>query len=370
MSRLIFKILTLASLLLGLPLLGLIIAGAPVEPYLAFPPENGNVRHATFSWIAFILFTVCIAGMLIPFLGRILKVFAQKQGRCKHRPYPWWGWLGVLMGLMFWLLAWTRFSWFKPFQLHTFTPLWLSFIVVMNGLSYRRSGRCLMLNRPLFFLSLFPASAAFWWFFEYLNRFVENWSYVQVPPDGWAYFWRATVSFSTVLAAVLSAQEWITEMEWVRRGFRDWFALELQRPRAWTYLVFAAACLGLLSIGVWPNALFWLLWVSPLLILCSFQVALGEKTLFSGVAAGDWRVVVASAAGALFCGWFWEMWNYWSLAKWTYHVPFVQRFQVFEMPLLGYAGYLPFGLECAVIGDLLERVLREKGYHRSHSTEE
>jgi len=54
---------------------------------------------------------------------------------------------------------------------------------------------------------------------------------------------------------------------------------------------------------------------------------------------------------------FWELWNWGSLAKWTYSVPYVQRFQLFEMPLLGYAGYLPFGLECALVMDLVARVL-------------
>jgi hypothetical protein len=52
------------------------------------------------------------------------------------------------------------------------------------------------------------------------------------------------------------------------------------------------------------------------------------------------------------------MWNFYSLAKWVYHVPFVQRFHVFEMPILGYAGYLPFGLECSVVAEM---VLKEKG---------
>jgi hypothetical protein len=47
------------------------------------------------------------------------------------------------------------------------------------------------------------------------------------------------------------------------------------------------------------------------------------------------------------------MWNTYSLARWTYSVPLVHRFQIFEMPLLGYAGYLPFGLECVVAGELL-----------------
>jgi hypothetical protein len=34
----------------------------------------------------------------------------------------------------------------------------------------------------------------------------------------------------------------------------------------------------------------------------------------------------------------------------------VHRYQIFEMPLLGYAGYLPFGLQCAVVGSLLEKM--------------
>ena len=30
-------------------------------------------------------------------------------------------------------MAWTRFEWFAPFQEHTFTPLWLAYIVVVNA---------------------------------------------------------------------------------------------------------------------------------------------------------------------------------------------------------------------------------------------
>ena len=59
-----------------------------------------------------------------------------------------------------------------------------------------------------------------------------------------------------------------------------------------------------------------------------------------------------------FCGGCWEMWNYYSLARWEYSISFVHKFQIFEMPLLGYAGYLPFGLECTVIGDLMERWMK------------
>jgi hypothetical protein len=53
------------------------------------------------------------------------------------------------------------------------------------------------------------------------------------------------------------------------------------------------------------------------------------------------------------------MWNYFSLAKWEYSIPLVHRFEVFEMPLLGYAGYLPFGLECLVIGHMIGQLFSE-----------
>jgi hypothetical protein len=62
------------------------------------------------------------------------------------------------------------------------------------------------------------------------------------------------------------------------------------------------------------------------------------------------------ALAALFCGFFWELWNVGSLAHWQYSIPFVQRFHLFEMPLLGYAGYLPFGLACLAAADILYRL--------------
>ena len=41
---------------------------------------------------------------------------------------------------------------------------------------------------------------------------------------------------------------------------------------------------------------------------------------------------------------FWEMWNFYSLPKWTYVIPYVGFWKVFEMPLLGYLGYPFFGI--------------------------
>jgi hypothetical protein len=92
--------------------------------------------------------------------------------------------------------------------------------------------------------------------------------------------------------------------------------------------------------------------VAPLLLITSLQAVAGEETMFSCIARGDWRPLWLPALAALVCGFFWEMWNYKSLSHWEYAIPFVNQFKIFEMPLLGYAGYLPFGLECMAVMQL------------------
>jgi hypothetical protein len=68
---------------------------------------------------------------------------------------------------------------------------------------------------------------------------------------------------------------------------------------------------------------------------------------------GDWRLAAALALGALVCGFFWELWNFYSYPKWTYHTPGVDFLHVFEMPLLGFLGYPPFGLELYALAHLI-----------------
>jgi len=344
-------------LLVGLPLAGVGLAGHDLRTYLEFPPLTRHVAHAGFSWLAF-LGVAAIAVLAAGLLAWGLRHGHGRAGGQSHdrarASLPWWGWLGLLLGLGTWVLAWTRFPWFQPFQRHTFTPLWFSYILVVNALCWWRSGRCRLTDQPGAFAMLFPASAVFWWFFEYLNRFVQNWYYLGVEGFGpAAYVLLATVSFSTVLPAVLSTRDLLLTWPALGEGLRAGAPVRLgwARPAAVAALVLAGA--GLALVGVWPSALFGLLWVSPFLIAGALQVLWGRCRLLEGLATGDWRDVVAGPLAGLLCGGFWEMWNVLSLAKWEYAVPFVDRFHLFEMPVLGYSGYLPFGLECLVLGDLV-----------------
>jgi hypothetical protein len=119
----------------------------------------------------------------------------------------------------------------------------------------------------------------------------------------------------------------------------------------------AAGAAALAAIGHAPEALFAMLWLAPPLMLFGLARLVVGESLLDSLAAGDWRPLLQPALAALACGFFWELWNWGSLAKWHYSIPYVQVLHVFEMPLLGYAGYLPFGVACALTVDLLSRAL-------------
>ena len=345
-----------AALVWAVPLAGLALAGRSLAPYLAFPPRTAQVTHAPFSWSVFALLSV----PLIAALGSYGVAVVRARPGARRRPvarFPWWGWLGLALLAAGWLAAWSDTLVPSAWRRESFTVLWLGYIVAMNALVFRQTGRSLITHRRRWFLFLFPASGLFWWSFEYLNRFVGNWYYVGVEARGdWEYFLQATPPFCTVLPAVASTWDWLRQSPRL-----DALALPSVNggaPLAW--LALAAGLLGLAGIGLWPDALFSLLWLAPLLILGGLQKLVVGETLFAPLVRGDWRLILQPALAALVCGLLWELWNFGSLAKWHYGIPYVERFRLFEMPLLGYAGYLPFGVECALVMDLVARAVEHR----------
>ena len=342
------------ALVILLPLAGAAAAGKPLSAYLQFPPKTFPTTHAPFSLPVFLGLALLVLATTAPPLRRLFAFRGDPGSRAPLRPFPWWGWVGAAGGVAAWVLAWGRFPFLGALQAHTFTPLWVSYIAVVNALAVRRTGACLLLSRTRRFLLLFPVSAGFWWCFEYLNRFVGNWHYVGSAGFGaMEYFLFATLPFSTVLPAVLSTRELLLSFPRIEGAFRHWHTVPLKSPRAVAGAALLLACAGLLAVGIVPDVVFPLVWVSPPLILVSLAALRGEPHALSGIAGGDWRPFVASSLASLACGFFWEMWNFWSLAKWAYSIPYVDALHVFEMPFLGYAGYLPFGVLCAEVGDRL-----------------
>jgi len=353
-KRRTLKFFLLLAVLVILPLLGVTLAGKPLAQYLEFPPLTRYVEHPDFSWPVFLVLAMLVGAITGPFIARIIiPPKPVRSSSVELHPFPWWGYLGIGALAIAWVLAWTRFPWFQPLQPFTFSPLWFGYIIIINALTFRRTGHCMMLDRPAYFLALFPLSAVFWWYFEYLNRFVQNWYYMGISefsPVEYALY--ATLPFSTVLPAVLGTKEWLESFTRLTAPLRNLWPLQIRHPSRFSWFALLLGGAGLSGLGVWPDYMFAFLWIAPLLVMIAFQVLFDRKTPFSDVQHGDWRSIWLPALAGLICGLLWELWNSQSLAHWEYRVPYTHRFSIFEMPLLGYAGYLPFGLECSVIADL------------------
>jgi hypothetical protein len=62
-------------------------------------------------------------------------------------------------------------------------------------------------------------------------------------------------------------------------------------------------------------------------------------------------------AAGLLCGFLWESWNWLAVARWRYHVPYLGDVKIFEMPVLGYLGFMPFAVESFALYRFLRRLV-------------
>ncbi len=95
-----------------------------------------------------------------------------------------------------------------------------------------------------------------------------------------------------------------------------------------------------------------LIWMSLIFLLDPINFRLGRPSIVGDLRSGRWGRMLALMAGGLTCGFLWEFWNYWAIAKWTYHLPFLgvwQHWRYFQMPVLGLAGFPAFGVEVWVM---------------------
>ena len=357
--------LMLLAILVGVPYVCCLLAGkddilslvqtiAPqTEDWGSRPELLWNCR-SPFSWWAFAIVGAVIAGWAVPFsvrFCRIVRHAGRGHATAPKARFPWWGWLGLAILVGGWVLAWTRFSWMPVVcQRQTYLPLWIGLIVFVNALCFRRAGWSLLTHRTVPFLLSFPASCLFWWFFEYLNRYVWNWYYVGIAGIGDVqYVIFATLSFSTVLPGIASVAAWLGTFPCFADGsYAGMLRIDVRAPVSLAVMALLAA-FGLVGIVFIPQFAYPFLWISPLMVFVILQVALKEDSVLDDLVKGDWTLVFRFGIAALICGVCWETWNYYSLAKWIYAVPYVHRFQVWEMPVLGFGGYLPFGMECAAV---------------------
>lgn len=258
------------------------------------------------------------------------------------------GVVGVLFVLTFWAL-----NWFLPGMrtAYLFFPLWFGYVLTVDALVFARTGTSLLKRSPREFALLFLLSAPCWWLFELINWRTGNWEYVGSAQFSDLEYWiLCSLSFSTVMPAVFETAELVRSFRWTDR-----FAAgpRLAPTRTFVLNCFFAGLAMLMLVMFWPRYFYPFVWTSICLLIEPVNIWLGRRSLTDRLQYGDWREIISISVGALICGFFWEMWNYYSYPKWVYHTPGAQYLHIFEMPLLGYGGYIPFAWELFALRSLL-----------------
>ena len=255
--------------------------------------------------------------------------------------------LGVALHLIFFALM---LRGVEPFHTFFYLFAWWTFIPVIGAINAERGGNSLVIGEHRQLAWLAGYSVVVWLFFEIWNFQLQNWRYVGVIELTWLRWVAYTVSFATVLPGILEVDTLLGNLRLVRRAAGP--VIRVSERVLNGFIV--AGVVMLVLVMVLPRYCFPLLWVGMVFILDPLIYERDRKASLLGQAAqGSYARLLRLMLAGLSCGVLWEFWNYWSGAKWIYTIPFFNFWKVFEMPLVGFLGFMPFALECYLFWQLL-----------------
>ena len=182
---------------------------------------------------------------------------------------------------------------------------------------------------------------------------MENGHYVFTPDySDVEYAVLSTLAFSTVVPALVA----MTALARSVTGRSATVVPVTSNRRRLPIIEISLGVVMQAAVFIWPGAVFPLAWAAPFLMIDGCVGLVKGRTLVGRALDGAFGEVVLIGTAGLSCGILWEFWNYWSMPKWEYSLPYFEFASVFEMPVFGYGGYVPFALfviQAATLADVL-----------------
>ncbi len=280
-----------------------------------------------------LVLTTTLAALLVTFL------------RHRTHQFPSYGWIGIAALAAAELLM---FRGIEPVATYFTAIAWTAYICVADAAVFAVRGSSRLHNGPLGFAQVALLSIPLWLIFEAYNIRLANWTYVGLPASlparGLGYAW----SFATITPGIFVTADLVESFGWWNRPVRSIILSAVARRT----LVVSGAMLLVVPL-VLPRSvasyLFGCVWLGFVFLLDPVNFHLGLPSLIGDMAQGRRERLFSLLAAGWVCGWLWEFWNFWAAAKWHYVFPIWQDKKIFEMPVPGYIGFLPFALECFVM---------------------
>lgn len=241
-----------------------------------------------------------------------------------------------------------------------FTPMaWTCYILLVDAAVLAITKHSRLNDCPLPLFQTAVLSIPLWLIFEAYNLRLTNWMYVGVPKNWTGALLGYGWSFATITPGILETADLIEAFGWFTPGPAVRFSLVAERAM----IIFGLICLLVPLVVPQRIAayLFVLVWIGFVFLLDPINHRLSLPSLLGDLAHGRrsrlWSLLIAGWV----CGYLWEFWNYWASAKWHYIFPMFRDWKIFEMPVPGYLGFLPFALECFVMYVTASWILEKAG---------
>ena len=233
-------------------------------------------------------------------------------------------------------------TWFYSFA-------WWSFILILDSINFRMTRSSLLSESFKIFIFTAFISVFVWLIFELFNLRVKNWTYHGLPSNIFERWSGYFIAFATVVPAML-------EISIFFRGLLKKKRLALFRIKGTSSFLKVFIILGLTTIFlplVWPRLFFPLIWLCFIFLLEPINFWLKNETLLEDMEKKEWSKFWSWILAGLVAGFFWEFWNFWAGSHWEYFIPYLNFWKVFQMPVFGFTGFMPFALEVFAIYQLL-----------------
>jgi hypothetical protein len=194
-----------------------------------------------------------------------------------------------------------------------------------------------------------------WLIFELFNLRLENWSYHDLPASFSIRWIGYFFAFATVVPALMELSEMFLNL------FKDKSLPKFEVVKKKSFLN-GSVILGILSLGlclVFPKLFFPLAWLGFIFLLEPINYRLNNDSLYSDLEKGRWGRIYSWLAAGFAAGILWELLNFWSNSRWEYTLPYLNFGRIFQMPLFGYGGFLPFALEVFALWSLIQFIKKK-----------
>jgi len=305
-----------------------------------------------------------------------------------EKTFPVHGFFGIFLLLLSEIFLFRKvepfYSWFYCFA-------WWSYIFTIDAVIYRLKGNSLIMNRRREFLLMIPWSIFIWLIFEAANLSLKNWYYINLPHSLIERWLGYAIAYGTVLPGLFETTELLETLGLFKKstgrmtytvtlieangvipakagiqkntGFRVKPGMTISRWLLIVLILFGVFCLS--SSILMPGYFFPLIWIGFILLLEPFNYSFGGRSLLRDLEEGNPRKIYLLLSAGLICGLLWEIWNFWALSKWIYTVPFFEEAKGFEMPFLGFLGFLPFAIEAYVMYNFISLFRLKRGWEET-----